>query len=141
MTHISSLLISKSDKYNDIFHSKLIFPTLTDEHVVRLVMLQKIKIARKLDDKIKKLNSSRVYKKVTPRGDLSWYIKWASSITLIIAMMFTAVELFPLNMFIANIGFIGWLIVGMLWHDRSLIVLNAISLAIYSMGLLNYYYG
>ena len=42
MTHISSLLISKSDKYNDIFHSKLIFPTLTDEHVVRLVMLQKI---------------------------------------------------------------------------------------------------
>ena len=98
-------------------------------------------IKEKLDDKIAKLNSSRVYKKVTPRGDLSWYIKWASSIILIIAMMFTAVELFPFNMFIANIGFIGWLIVGMLWHDRSLIVLNAISLAIYSMGLLNYYYG
>ena len=36
-------------------------------------------ISEKLDDKIKKLNSSRVYKKVTPRGDLSWYIKWASS--------------------------------------------------------------
>ena len=98
-------------------------------------------IKEKLDEKIAKLNSSRVYKKVTPRGDLSWYIKWASSITLIIAMMFTAVELFPLNMFIAKIGFIGWLIVGMLWHDRSLIVLNAISLAIYSMGILNYFYG
>ena len=98
-------------------------------------------IKEKLDEKIAKLNSSRVYKKVTPRGDLSWYIKWASSITLIIAMMFTTVELFPLNMFIANIGFIGWLIVGMLWHDRSLIVLNAISLAIYSMGILNYFYG
>ena len=98
-------------------------------------------IQEKLDDKIKKLNSSRVYKKVTPKGDLSWYIKWASSFTLIIAMMFTAVELFPLNMFIANIGFIGWLTVGLLWHDRSLIVLNAISLAIYSMGILNYYYG
>ena len=98
-------------------------------------------IKEKLDEKIAKLNSSRVYKKVTPRGDLSWYIKWASSITLIIAMMYTSVELFPLNMIIANIGFIGWLIVGMLWHDRSLIVLNAISLAIYSMGILNYYYG
>ena len=98
-------------------------------------------IKEKLDEKIAKLNSSRVYKKVTPRGDLSWYIKWASSITLIIAMMFTAVELFPLNMFIANDSFIGWLIVGMLWHDRSLIVLNAISLAIYSMNILNYYYG
>ena len=26
----------------------------------------------KLDDKIKALNSSRVFKKVTPKGDLSW---------------------------------------------------------------------
>ena len=98
-------------------------------------------IDEKLDDKIAKLNSTRVYKKVTPRYDLSWYIKWASSITLIIAMMFTAVDIYPINMWIANFGFVGWLIVGMLWHDRALIVLNAISLAIYSMGIINYYYG
>ena len=94
-------------------------------------------IKEKLDEKIKKLNSSRVYKKITPRGDLSWYIKWFSSVTLIIAMMFTAVEMFPLNLFIANIGFIGWLCVGMLWHDRALIVLNAISVAIYLTGIVN----
>ena len=71
-------------------------------------------IKEKLDDKIKALNSSRVYKKVTPRYDLSWYIKWASSITLIFAMLFTSANMFPINLWIANIGFIGWLIVGML---------------------------
>ena len=98
-------------------------------------------LKEKLDDKIKKLNSSRVIKKITPRYDLSWYIKWFSSITLIIAMMFTAVEMCPINLFIANIGFIGWLVVGMLWHDRALIVLNSISLAIYTLGIFNYYYG
>ena len=98
-------------------------------------------IKEKLDDKIKKLNSSRVYKKVTPRGDLSWYIKWASSFVIIIAMLFTSANMFPINLWIANIGFIGWTIVGMLWHDRALIVLNSISLAIYSLGILNYYYG
>lgn len=98
-------------------------------------------IQEKLDDKIKKLNSSRVYKKVTPRGDLSWYIKWASSIILIIAMLFTSTNMFPINLFVANIGFVGWLVVGMLWHDRSLIVLNAVSLAIYSLGIMNHYYG
>ena len=98
-------------------------------------------IKEKLDDKIAKLNSSRVYKKVTPRGDLSWYIKWASSFVIIIAMLFTSANMFPLNLWIANIGFIGWTIVGMLWHDRALIVLNAISFAIYSLGILNYYYG
>ena len=98
-------------------------------------------IQEKLDDKIKALNSSRVYKKVTPRGDLSWYIKWASSVTLIIAMLFTSANLFPINLWIANIGFVGWLVVGMLWHDRSLNVLNAVSLAIYSLGILNFYFG
>ena len=98
-------------------------------------------LKEKLDDKIAKLNSTRVFKKVTPRYDLSWYIKWASSITLIFAMMFTAIEAMPINLFVANIGFIGWLVVGMLWHDRALIVLNAISFVIYSMGILNYYYG
>ena len=98
-------------------------------------------IKEKLDEKIAKLNSTRVFKKVTPRYDLSWYIKWASSITLIFAMMFTAIEAMPINLFVANIGFIGWLVVGMLWHDRALIVLNSISLAIYTLGIINYYYG
>ena len=98
-------------------------------------------IKEKLDEKIAKLNSTRVFKKVTPRYDLSWYIKWASSITLIFAMMFTAIEAMPINLFVANIGFIGWLVVGMLWHDRALIVLNSISLAIYTLGIVNYYYG
>ena len=98
-------------------------------------------ITEKLDDKIKALNSSRVYKKVTPKGDLSWYIKWASSIILILAMLFTSANMFPINLWIANLGFIGWLVVGMLWHDRSLIVLNSVSLSIYSLGILNHYYG
>ena len=54
-------------------------------------------IKEKLDDKIAKLNSSRVYKKITPRYDLSWYIKWTSSYFLIIAMMMTSANIFPLT--------------------------------------------
>ena len=94
-------------------------------------------INEKLDDKIKKLNSSRVYKKITPRYDLSWYIKWTSSILLIIAMVMTSSNIFPYNLYPAILGMIGWLIVGMLWHDRALIVLNAISVAIYAIGIMN----
>ena len=96
-------------------------------------------IREKLDDKIAKLNSSRVYKKVTPKGDLSWYIKWISSIFLIIGMILASVNLFPYNIMVASIGVLGWLIVGILWHDRALIVLNAISLAIYLMGVVGHY--
>jgi hypothetical protein len=96
-------------------------------------------IREKLDDKIAKLNSSRVYKKITPKGDLSWYIKWIASIFLIIGMILASVNLFPYNIMVASIGVLGWLIVGILWHDRALIVLNAISLTIYLMGVVGHY--
>ena len=95
----------------------------------------------KLSDKIKALNSSRVFKKVTPKGDLSWYIKWFSSIVILSGMVLTSASIEPWNMWTHLVGVSGWLVVGMLWHDRSLIVLNAVSLAIYSLGILNFYFG
>jgi len=94
-------------------------------------------IREKLDEKIKQLNSSRVYKKITPKGDLSWYIKWTGSLFLIVAMMMTSANIFPLNLYVALVGMTGWLIVGILWHDRALIVLNAVSVAIYGLGIMN----
>ena len=98
-------------------------------------------IKEKLDEKIKQLNSSRVFKKVTPKYDLSWYIKWTGSLFLIVAMMMTSANIFPMNLYVALVGMVAWLFVGILWHDRALIVLNSISLAIYTLGIFNYYYG
>ena len=98
-------------------------------------------IREKLDEKIKQLNSSRVYKKITPKGDLSWYIKWTGSLFLIVAMMMTSANIFPLNLYVALVGMTGWLIVGILWHDRELIVLNAVSVAIYGVGIMNSWFG
>ena len=98
-------------------------------------------VRKKLDDKIKELNSTRVFKKITPKGDLSWYIKWVSSIFIIVGMALTSANIFPLNIYIHGIGVTGWLIVGMLWHDRALIFLNAVAIFVYVTGLLNHYYG
>ena len=44
-------------------------------------------IREKLDEKIKQLNSSRVFKKVTPKYDLSWYVKWVASVMILIAVV------------------------------------------------------
>ena len=95
----------------------------------------------KLNDKIKALNSSRVFKKVTPKGDLSWYLKWASSVFIIIAMALTSANLYPINIVFHLIGVGGWLIVGMLWHDRALIFLNGVAIFVFATGLLNHYFG
>ena len=98
-------------------------------------------VRKKLDDKIKDLNSTRVFKKITPKGDLSWYIKWVSSIFIIIGMALSSANIFPLNIYIHGIGVTGWLIVGMLWHDRALVFLNGVAIFVYATGLLNHYYG
>ena len=90
----------------------------------------------KLDDKIKALDSTRVFKKVTPKGDLSWYIKWISSLILLTGMVLTSLDITPYNLYLHLTGVIGWFIVGMLWHDRSLIVLNAVAAAIFTLGII-----
>ena len=102
--------------------------------------MTKDEVYRKLDDKIKDLKSTRVYKKITPKGDLSWYIKWVSSVFIIIGMALTSANIFPMNIIIHGIGVTGWLVVGMLWHDRALIFLNAVAIFVYATGLLNHYY-
>jgi hypothetical protein len=99
-------------------------------------------IQEKLDDKIAKLNSSRVYKKVTPRGDISWYVKWASVVFILIATVARSVGTIPhVDMWFGLFGTLGWAYVGYLWHDRALLVLNAILVTVLLMGLMNYYYG
>lgn len=46
------LIITKNDKWSNIFHKDLIFVSLTDEHILRLLFLQKIKIGKKLNESI-----------------------------------------------------------------------------------------
>jgi len=47
------ILITNQSKWNNIFHTKLIFKTLTDEHVLRILFLQKIKISKSINDIVK----------------------------------------------------------------------------------------
>lgn len=99
-------------------------------------------IKEKLDDKIKKLNSSRVIKKVTPKGDLSWYIKWISVVLILFATAARSVGTIPhIDMWFGLFGTIGWAFVGYLWHDRALLFLNAVLVTLLTMGLMNYYFG
>ena len=80
---------------------------------------------------------------VTPKGDLSWYVKWISSVFIILGMMMTSLDisLYPINLFFHLIGVSGWFVVGMLWHDRSLIVVNGIAMTIFMMGIIKHFFG
>ena len=68
-----------------------------------------------------KMNGEKVLKKVTPKGDLSWYIKWTASFIILIGMVLTSITgMEPYNLMFHFVGVLGWGIVGMLWHDREL---------------------
>lgn len=74
-------------------------------------------------------NSKRIYKSATPKQDLSWYIKWAASVVLLMGISVRGVEGFQtFDWICSTIGVTGWLLVGLLWKDRALIILNGAGL-------------
>jgi len=77
--------------------------------------------------------------KLTPTHTLDWYIKWIASFLLIIGVILTSNNVFPVNLIFHAIGMLGWFVVGILWNDRALIVINAVTLALMSNGLITYY--
>ena len=71
---------------------------------------------------------------------LDWYIKWFASIVLIIGAAVTALDMYPYNMYFQFVGITGWLIVGILWKDWALIVVNIIGSLILLIGILHYHF-
>jgi|TARA_B100001540_G_C15669217_1_gene579326 hypothetical protein len=80
-------------------------------------------------------------KTLTPKKEqhpLSWWLKWASSFVLILAMILTTNDLYPYNMFLQCIGVAGWLWVSIIWNDRALIIVNAVAVAIFLNGIVSW---
>lgn len=101
-----------------------------------------VEVRKKLDDKIKELNSTRVFKKITPKGDLSWYVKWVSVVLILFATSARATGTMPeIDLWFGLLGTIGWAWVGYLWHDRAILLLNGVLVTIIVMGLMKYYFG
>jgi len=77
--------------------------------------------------------------KQTPTHTLDWYIKWIASIILVGGVILTSNNIYPLNLMVHAIGMFGWFIVAIIWNDRALLVINAVSLVLLVNGLVSYY--
>ena len=76
--------------------------------------------------------------KTTPIYTIDWYIKWASSVILLVGMLLTTHNIYPVNLIFHLLGVMGWMFVALLWNDRALIIINAVSISIFANGLLSY---
>lgn len=83
-------------------------------------------------------NSKRIYKSATPKQDASWYVKWFASACILIAVLARSagVEYHMIDVWFSVVGTAGWFVVGMLWKDRALIMLNAVLVFILLQGII-----
>tara|TARA_R110000824_G_scaffold199396_2_gene383345 strand:- start:524 stop:799 length:276 start_codon:yes stop_codon:yes gene_type:complete len=77
--------------------------------------------------------------KVTPSHGLSWYLKWAGTFCILFGAACTSWNIVPLNLILSTSGGVLWFIVGILWSDKSLILLNLCVGSIYFIGLIRYF--
>ena len=76
----------------------------------------------------------------TPKQTKDWYIKWGASVILLTAMVLRSTGEFQLaDMCLSFVGCAGWIGIGVLWNDRALLVINAVSLVLLLNGLVSYY--
>ena len=87
----------------------------------------------------RKLSGMTKLNKQTPTHTLDWYIKWIASIILVVGVILTSNNIYPLNLMVHAIGMFGWFIVAIIWNDRALLVINAVSLVLLINGLVSYY--
>ena len=74
-------------------------------------------------------NSNRIIKSVTPYGGADWYIKWIASIIVLFAVAIRSAgvpELQIWDMFLSWIGAAMWAVVGFMWKDRAILLLNGV---------------
>lgn len=88
-------------------------------------------------------NSNRIYKSATPKGTLDWYIKWISSVLVLAAITIRAADIPELviwDLILSWLGAIGWCIVGFMWKDRAVLILNGVVGILLFSGILNRIY-
>lgn len=66
---------------------------------------------------------------------LAWVIKWVASVIQIFGYTATAFGFTPWNVYLFLVGVIGWLIVGLLWKDRAIILIHVIAAAAMMVGV------
>jgi hypothetical protein len=68
-----------------------------------------------------------------------FWAEWASTVILMIGVIYTSLNIYPTNIYWSLAGNLGWGIVAIAWKKWSLFTIQIILTAIYIVGLYTYY--
>jgi len=63
-------------------------------------------------------------------------LEWTSTAVLLVGVYLTAVNIYPMNVYISLIGNFGWLIVAIIWRKWSLLVVQLVISGLYLYGMI-----
>lgn len=72
---------------------------------------------------------------IIERGQTAFVIKWVASVIQILGYAGTAFGWTPWNLYLFVVGVLGWLIVGVLWNDRALMLIHFVALGSMLVGM------
>lgn len=64
--------------------------------------------------------------------------RWTGTISYLIGMVLTSLNIFPLNLLFGAVGGALWCLVGIQGKDRALVTVEAASFGIYMFGIVNW---
>ena len=69
------------------------------------------------------------------RGQTAFTVKWVASIIQILGYAATGFGWAPWNLYLFLAGVLGWLIVGVLWNDRAIMLIHFVALGSMLVGM------
>ncbi|GGH30980.1 hypothetical protein SAMN05444007_10589 [Cribrihabitans marinus] len=68
-------------------------------------------------------------------GRTAFAVKWVASFMQIMGYAATGFGLTPWNLYLFLVGVLGWLMVGVLWNDRALVLVHLVAFGSMLVGM------
>ncbi|SNS76182.1 DUF6552 family protein [Tropicimonas sediminicola] len=72
---------------------------------------------------------------IAARSRTVFVVKWVASIIKILGYAGTGFGWTPWNLYLFLVGVLGWLIVGLLWNDKAIILIHLVALGSMLFGM------
>lgn len=71
--------------------------------------------------------------------DRVFWMEWLSTLVLIVGVVLTSFNIFPINIYFSLAGNAGWAVVSIVWKKWSLLVIQTVVTVIYTIGIVSHY--
>ena len=62
------------------------------------------------------------------------YLKWISTALVLTGILFTNLNIYPVNIFFHGLGVIGWTVSGIIHHDKAIITNFGLQIPLFVLG-------